>query len=179
MITAKTHFDWIIVDTPPVMAVADATLVAHLATGVLFVVGAEMTSRHAAKRALDQLEHVHAKFVGGVLNKVDLHRNPYYYSQYYRREYAQYYSQGVLSHGELDPPARSTRNVDARHQCSVVAPTQKRRRRFGLLLSTRTLSSTLPPSTPTRIAIRRWKSRRSTAVISACAMESIRGSREL
>ena len=92
MTTLRTHFDWIIVDTPPVMAVADATLVAHLATGVVFVVGAEMTSRHAAKRALDQLEHVHAKFVGGVLNKVDLHRNPYYYSQYYRREYAQYYS---------------------------------------------------------------------------------------
>ena len=91
MTTLRTHFDWIIVDTPPVMAVADATVVAHLATGVLFVVGAEMTSRHAAKRALDQLEHVHAKFVGGVLNKVDLHRNPYYYSQYYRREYAQYY----------------------------------------------------------------------------------------
>jgi succinoglycan biosynthesis transport protein ExoP len=87
----KTHFDWIIVDTPPVMAVADATLVAHLATGVVFVVGADMTSRHAAKRALDQLEQVRAKFVGGVLNKVDLHRNPYYYSQYYRREYAQYY----------------------------------------------------------------------------------------
>ena len=73
------------------LPVGDATLVAHLATGVVFVVGAEMTSRHAAKRALDQLEHVHAKFVGGVLNKVDLHRNPYYYSQYYRREYAQYY----------------------------------------------------------------------------------------
>ena len=91
MTALKAHFDWIIVDTPPVMAVADATLVAHLATGVVFVVGAEMTSRHAAKRALDQLEHVHAKFVGGVLNKVDLDRNPYYYSQYYRREYAQYY----------------------------------------------------------------------------------------
>jgi capsular exopolysaccharide synthesis family protein len=91
MTTLRTHFDWTIVDTPPVMAVADATLVAHLATGVVFVVGAEMTSRHAAKRALDQLQHVHAKFVGGVLNKVDLHRNPYYYSQYYRREYAQYY----------------------------------------------------------------------------------------
>ncbi|HMF99158.1 MAG TPA: polysaccharide biosynthesis tyrosine autokinase, partial [Vicinamibacterales bacterium] len=82
MTTLGKHFDWIIVDTPPVMAVADATLVAHLATGVVFVVGAEMTSRHAAKRALDQLEHVHAKFVGGVLNKVDLHRNSYYYSQY-------------------------------------------------------------------------------------------------
>ena len=88
----KAHFDWIIIDTPPVMAVTDAVLVAHHATGVVFVVGAEMTSRHAAKRALDQLEQVHAKFVGAVLNRVDLEHNGYYYSQYYRREYTQYYA---------------------------------------------------------------------------------------
>ena len=51
----KDHFDWVIIDSPPVMAVTDAALVAHHATGVVFVVGAEMTSRHAAKRAVDQL----------------------------------------------------------------------------------------------------------------------------
>jgi succinoglycan biosynthesis transport protein ExoP len=87
----KAHFDWIIIDTPPVMAVTDAALIAHNASGVIFVVGAEMTSRHAAKRALDQLEQVNAKFVGAVLNRVDLQRNAYYYSQYYRREYSSYY----------------------------------------------------------------------------------------
>jgi hypothetical protein len=47
--------------------------------------GAEMTSRHAAQRAIEQLEHARAKFVGAVLNRVDLRHNPYYYSQYYRR----------------------------------------------------------------------------------------------
>jgi capsular exopolysaccharide synthesis family protein len=88
----KAHFDWIIVDSPPIMAVTDAALVAHHASGVIFVVGAEMTSRHAAKRALEQLERVNARFVGGVLNRVDLEKNAYYYSQYYRREYAQYYA---------------------------------------------------------------------------------------
>ena len=50
------HFDWVIVDTPPVMAVTDSSVVAHLATGVLFVVGAEMTSRYAAQRAVEQLD---------------------------------------------------------------------------------------------------------------------------
>ena len=74
------------------MAVTDASLIAHHASGVLFVVGAEMTSRHAAQRALEQLEQVQARFVGSVLNRVDLEHNAYYYSQYYRREYAQYYS---------------------------------------------------------------------------------------
>jgi capsular exopolysaccharide synthesis family protein len=88
----KSHFDWIIVDTPPIMAVTDASLVSHHASGVVFVVGAEMTSRHAAKRALDQLEQADARFVGAVLNRVDLERNAYYYSQYYRREYTQYYA---------------------------------------------------------------------------------------
>jgi capsular exopolysaccharide synthesis family protein len=91
LFSLKSHFDWIILDTPPVMAVTDACLVAHRATGVVFVIGAEMTSRHAAKRALDQLEQARAKFVGAVLNRVDLQHNGYYYSQYYRREYSTYY----------------------------------------------------------------------------------------
>jgi capsular exopolysaccharide synthesis family protein len=93
----KDHFDWVIIDTPPVMVVTDASLIAHHATGVLFVVGAEMTSRHAAQRALDQLEQVQARFVGSVLNKVDLEHNAYYYSQYYRREYGEYYQKSVAS----------------------------------------------------------------------------------
>jgi Mrp family chromosome partitioning ATPase len=50
-----------------------------------------MTSWHAAKRALDHLEYVQARFVGAVLNRVDLQRNAYYYSDYYRREYVAYY----------------------------------------------------------------------------------------
>ena len=89
------HFDWVIVDTPPVMAVTDSSVVAHLVTGVLFVVGAEMTSRQAALRAVEQLEQARAKFVGAVLNRVDLQHNPYYYSQYYRREYSEYYEKRV------------------------------------------------------------------------------------
>jgi len=85
------HFDWVVVDTPPVMAVTDAAVIAHSVTGVLFVVGSEMTSSHAAARALDQLENAQARFIGAVLNRVDLERNAYYYSQYYRREYSTYY----------------------------------------------------------------------------------------
>jgi capsular exopolysaccharide synthesis family protein len=88
----KEHFDWVIIDSPPVMAVTDAALVANAASGVLFVVGSEMTSRQAATRALDQLEQVRAKFVGAVLNRVDLDKNAYYYSQYYRKEYSSYYT---------------------------------------------------------------------------------------
>jgi capsular exopolysaccharide synthesis family protein len=89
--TLADHFDWIVIDTPPVLPVADASVVAHAVTGVLFVIGAEMTSRHAAGAALDQLSGTRARFVGAVLNRVDLQHHAYYYSQYYRREYSRYY----------------------------------------------------------------------------------------
>lgn len=85
------HFDWVIVDTPPVMAVTDAAIAANLSHGVLFVVGAEMTSRRVAQRAVEQLELGQAKFLGVVLNRVDLEHNAYYYSRYYRPEYGGYY----------------------------------------------------------------------------------------
>jgi len=88
----KEHFDWVILDSPPVMAVIDAAVVAHRATGVVFVVGAEMTSRHNASSAIRQLENAHAKFVGAVLNRVEIEKHHYYYSQYYRREYGEYYA---------------------------------------------------------------------------------------
>jgi capsular exopolysaccharide synthesis family protein len=89
------EFDWVIIDTPPVMPVTDASLVAHEVTGVLFVVGADMVSRFAARHAIAQLTHAKAKLFGAVLNKVDLQRDSYYYAPYYRRDYASYYHVAV------------------------------------------------------------------------------------
>ena len=80
-----------IIDSPPALAVTDAAVAAATATGVVFVIGAEMTSRQSAKIALQQLENGHPRFLGAVLNRVELERNAYYYSGYYKREYVQYY----------------------------------------------------------------------------------------
>jgi capsular exopolysaccharide synthesis family protein len=91
--TLSQSFDWVILDSPPVLAVADASILANTATGVVFVVGADQTSRQAARAALDQLDAVQAHVIGAVLNRVDLEKNPYYYSAYYRKEYSRYYAQ--------------------------------------------------------------------------------------
>ncbi len=91
----KEHFDLILIDSPPSLAVTDAAIAANAASGVIFVVGAEMTSRHAARAAVEQLEQSRANFVGAILNRVELERNAYYYSHYYRREYGAYYQQAV------------------------------------------------------------------------------------
>ena len=91
MISLDQHFDWVIIDTPPVLVVTDSSIVANQASGVVFVVGADKTSKHAARVAVEQLDSANAHIVGSVLNRVDLVRNPYYYSSYYRKEYAKYY----------------------------------------------------------------------------------------
>jgi capsular exopolysaccharide synthesis family protein len=93
----EAKYDWIVIDSPPVMAVTDACLIAHDATGVLFVVGSEMTNRHVASIALDQLEAAQAKFVGAVLNRVELKRHSHYYSHYYRKDYVDHYAKAAQS----------------------------------------------------------------------------------
>jgi Mrp family chromosome partitioning ATPase len=57
----------------------------------VFVVGAEMTSYRIARRAVEQLRRGRVVLAGGVLNRVQIERHGYYYSQYYRREYTEYY----------------------------------------------------------------------------------------
>ena len=98
------HFDWVLIDSPPVMAVTDASLVANVVGGVIFVVGAEMTSSRAAHQAVDTLKTASARVVGGVLNRVDLDRNGYYYSQYYRSQYQQYY---IQNRSPVESPSRT------------------------------------------------------------------------
>lgn len=62
------HFDTIVIDTPPVLPVADATIIAPLAGGVLIVVRAGATEREAFDEALHSLERVDARIMGAVLN---------------------------------------------------------------------------------------------------------------
>lgn len=88
----RETFDWVVLDSPPVLAVTDAPIVAHLSSGVVFVVSAGATARNNARTALEQLYRVRAQVFGAVLNKVDLKRQAYYYSGYYRKDYAKYYT---------------------------------------------------------------------------------------
>lgn len=85
-------FDWIVIDSPPVMAVTDASVIGHLATGVVFVVGCERVNRHAARTAVEQLLTARATILGCVLNRVNVKKNPYYYAHYYKHDYAEYYA---------------------------------------------------------------------------------------
>src|SRR5262245_38839787 len=89
-------FDWIVIDTPPVLAVTDAVILAPLVSGVTFVVGAEMTPRRLAERALETIMAAPPKSAAVVLNKVDFARNKYYYSRYYGHQYKNYYAEAAV-----------------------------------------------------------------------------------
>ncbi len=84
-------FDWVIIDTPPVLAVTDAVIIAPWVSGMVFVVGAEMTQRRLAERAVETLMTSRPRVLGAVLNCVDIARNKYYYSRYYGYKYKNYY----------------------------------------------------------------------------------------
>jgi capsular exopolysaccharide synthesis family protein len=98
LLTNLAHgpFDWIIIDTPPVLAVTDAVILAPLVSGVTFVVGAEMTRRRLAERALETIMSSRPPFAAVVLNKVDFARNKYYYSRYYGHQYKNYYAEASV-----------------------------------------------------------------------------------
>ena len=84
-------FDWVIIDTPPVLAVTDAVIVSRAVSGVVFVIGSEMTRRVHAERAIETLTGGKPASIGAVLNRVDFDRNRYYYSRYYGYHYQNYY----------------------------------------------------------------------------------------
>lgn len=102
------HFDWVVLDAPPVMPVTDAIVLAQKSTGVLFVVGAERVSRHICRRALDQLVAVNARVAGGILTRVELDRHAYYYSMYYQRKYSDYYVATAPGNAMAEPRTRSS-----------------------------------------------------------------------
>src|SRR5262245_23419281 len=108
----RYHSDRVLIDTPPILAMADTPVLCPLVEGVILVIGAEVSGRPTIQRAVDQIQGVGGKIIGVVLNKVDLERNSYYYSQYYGEYYRSYYAEGATyrrAAGEDKPGPRPLR----------------------------------------------------------------------
>jgi capsular exopolysaccharide synthesis family protein len=82
--TWREEYRWMLFDTPPVLAVTDASVLAALVDGAVLVVKAGETDRRAGWQAIQQLRRVDARVVGAVLNEIELQRAAdRYYSDYY------------------------------------------------------------------------------------------------
>jgi receptor protein-tyrosine kinase len=81
--SVRDQFDWIVIDSSPIMVASDAITLAHAAAAVVFVVGAHMISAREAQAALDQLAPSGARIIGAVLSRSDGGRySPYSYARY-------------------------------------------------------------------------------------------------
>lgn len=81
----KERFDYVIMDTPPVLAFPDNTIIAPLVDGVIFVVNCKKTRKKVVKRAIEILHD--CKIIGCVMNEGEIALDEYYgysYGHYYQ-----------------------------------------------------------------------------------------------
>ena len=77
------RFDFVLVDSPPVLSVTEGVLISVMVDTTMVVVRAGQTTKAALRRALNMLSQVNARVMGVALNAVDLKREQGYYGQYY------------------------------------------------------------------------------------------------
>lgn len=86
----KEQYDYIIIDTPPVMSVADATIISKWCDGVVLVIEQGRISYRIAQKAKKLLVQSGCKILGAVLNKVDTKKERYYGKYGYYRYHGYY-----------------------------------------------------------------------------------------
>ncbi|WP_090580977.1 CpsD/CapB family tyrosine-protein kinase [Paenibacillus sp. OV219] len=82
----KRIFDVILLDTPPVLPVADSLIVSSYCDGVILVVHAGKVKKELVKKAKANLDHVKARILGVVLNNNERSKNEGQYYYYYGRK---------------------------------------------------------------------------------------------
>lgn len=75
----RSNYDFVFIDSPPLLAVTDASILASQADGALLVVRSGVTRIDAAHRAQNQLLKANARILGVVLNQVKIDSSELYY----------------------------------------------------------------------------------------------------
>jgi polysaccharide biosynthesis transport protein len=86
---ARKHYDFIFIDTPPVLAVTDSSVLGHLADATVMVVRYGDARRQVVTRSIELLERSGANLLGVAINAVDFRSAGY--SEYYGKKYYEYY----------------------------------------------------------------------------------------
>ena len=81
----REQFDYIFIDSPPLIPVSDAVRLSTMVDGVVLLVKAQETTRDMLKEACSRFRSAQATILGVVLNQLDI-RNDYY--DYERRYYS-------------------------------------------------------------------------------------------
>lgn len=84
----KLNFEYIIIDTPPVIPVTDAQILSSYCDGCIIVASSGETETQALKKTKELLKNVKANIIGVVLNKIDGRKKEYYNYYYYNKKSA-------------------------------------------------------------------------------------------
>lgn len=82
----RTRFDWVLIDSPPVISLTDSVILASMADMVAFVVKHNESEREMIRRCLQNIRNVNPHVIGAILNDVDIEKSyskDYYYTGYY------------------------------------------------------------------------------------------------
>lgn len=101
VVDARSRYDQVIFDGPPVLLVSDAMVLAGAVDGVLLVCQYRSTSRGALQRARAQLEAINSRIFGAVLNMVETRAGGYF-----RKHYREFYEYHEREDGEDIEPSR-------------------------------------------------------------------------
>jgi polysaccharide biosynthesis transport protein len=85
LLELREHYEYVVIDSAPVLPVSDSLVLAKLTDGVMLVANGSATPRQQVKTACARLEYARAKILGVVLNKVKIHSADYHY--YYHQDY--------------------------------------------------------------------------------------------
>jgi succinoglycan biosynthesis transport protein ExoP len=87
----RAEYDLVIFDTPPVLAVTDATILGRLTDATILIIRYGAAQRHVVQRTIDMLERTGSHMLGVVVNVVDFAAPEY--AEYYGRKYYEYYGE--------------------------------------------------------------------------------------
>lgn len=83
----REKYDYVLLDTPPVIAVSDALYIAKLTDAVIFIVAQNTARKSLVKEALQTLQNNKVKVIGTVLTQVNLKTGEYGYGYDYSYKY--------------------------------------------------------------------------------------------
>jgi len=81
--TLLEKYDYVLIDSPPVLAVTDASILSTQVDGVILVVRSGISRIDLAREAKEQFAKANARLIGVVLNQVKMDANDYYQYYYY------------------------------------------------------------------------------------------------
>lgn len=86
----REAFDYVVIDTPPLMNVIDSAVVAGNCDGTILVIEQGVIDYRFAQDVLSQLSRTGCPILGAVLNKIDAKKDSRYYGRYYGKYYGKY-----------------------------------------------------------------------------------------